>query len=267
MNFSVQSYIEDYFHQRNLRVHDNYAVRLASLFVSRRVGAKEPEFLAMMRRISTVFYANNSGLSRVDFEQKLLKHLDAQFRKSTFEPEAATQAAINVGAAAVRRLKRRSVGEILERFRRCAEAKLVDPLWTSRAAGKLRSRPEKIAQGLLVSFISNSMSDRPGHVFRELASGTGFVDLAVLFGTVSHLIEVKILHTGQLKGVEQLGDYMKKEDRPEGWLVVFDARKPDRQVQIPSLFTISAGKVRVVVVNINPIAASKLKRSAQRTRA
>lgn len=59
----------------------------------------------------------------------------------------------------------------------------------------MRSRPEKIAQGLLAVFAKGVVGS-DGLVLREIASGIGFVDVGVSFGGVLHLIELKILASG-----------------------------------------------------------------------
>src|SRR5262249_5620432 len=134
----------------------------------------------------------------------------------------------------IQKLPQRSIRTILEEFKHATEARSVDTVWQSRAAGKLRPRPEKVAQAMLAQFIMGVLSNRGGELMRELASGTGFVDIVVRLGTVSHLVELKILR-GKLEGPAQLEAYMKSERRPVGWLVIFDARKPPKKTALPSL--------------------------------
>jgi len=95
-----------------------------------------------------------------------------------------------------------------------------------------------------------------GFVLRELESGTGYVDLSIALSRVLHLIEMKVLR-GRLEGVAQLFVYMKQEARHEGWLVVIDARPPNRKGQLPREIKTSAGVVRVIVIDINPISPSR----------
>lgn len=94
-------------------------------------------------------------------------------------------------------------------------------------------------------------------MLREVASGIGFVDVAISFGSNFHLIELKILHA-RLLGSNQLAAYMKSEGRKEGWLVLIDVRRHTHANTIPSVIDTPAGKVRTVVVDINPPAPHEL---------
>ena len=67
-----------------------------------------------------------------------------------------------------------------------------------------------------------------GYVLREIKSGTGYVDISLALSRVLHVIELKVLR-GRFEGVAQLLVYMKQEGRREGWLVVIDARPPNRR--------------------------------------
>jgi hypothetical protein len=131
----------------------------------------------------------------------------------------------------------------------------VGNFWLSRKAGRLRHRPEEIAQGLLSMFFKGVLRDS-GLVLRELESGTGYVDVSIVLSRVLHLIEMKVLR-GQLKGIAQLAEYMRQERRDEGWLVVVDARPHGQKVGIAEKIKTHAGLVRVIVVDINPVAPSR----------
>jgi hypothetical protein len=157
----------------------------------------------------------------------------------------------------IQRLPRLSIRRILEEFRHATESRSVDTIWECRAAGRLRRKPEKVAQGLLAQFIMGVLSKRRGELTRELVSGTGFVDIVVRLGTVSHLVELKILR-GKLEGPAQLEAYMRTERRQEGWLV-FDSRKPEKKTALPSLQKTKAGVVHIIAVDIDPVAPSRQK--------
>ena len=118
-----------------------------------------------------------------------------------------------------------------------------------------------MSQGLLVSLIMGVLSDGRGHLLRELASGVGFVDMAIILGSVLHLVELKVLQRGTFSGVSQLRQYMRTEKRRQGWLVVFDARRQDKQEPLPLSTHTRDGTIRILVININPPAPSKLNRS------
>lgn len=85
MIFSVQHYLEDYFHQRNLRDVDQYAVKLANLYARQREGKQATGFLKAMRRVQTVFYKNNSNIGRAPTEREILRRLDGKFQKKISE--------------------------------------------------------------------------------------------------------------------------------------------------------------------------------------
>jgi hypothetical protein len=132
----------------------------------------------------------------------------------------------------------------------------VDPFWESRAAGKLRPRPEKIAQSILTAFVLGVLTNGGGSLFRELASGTGYVDIVVMLSTIPHLVELKI-QRDRFTGPAQLGNYMLIENRKSGWLVVFDARNQSKKTQIPNVVKVASGTIRVIVIDINPVPPSR----------
>jgi hypothetical protein len=144
---------------------------------------------------------------------------------------------------------------MLEQFRRAVEARGVDSFWVSRAAGRLRGRPERIAQALLAVFVKGVIGNR-GVVLREVASGVGFVDVGILLSRIMHLVELKVIR-GSLKGASQLRQYMRTEGRRRGWLVVMDARRRDRRTPIQTRLATPGGTIDTIVVEINPEAPSK----------
>jgi hypothetical protein len=264
MIFSIQHYLEDYFHQRNLSDVDQYAVKLANLYALRRTGKTEPDFLKVMNRLQTAFYRNNSQLDRKSVERDLLMRLDRRFKKKLSHPgELKFPGGVASERASMQRLPRRSIGDLLRLFKHAMESRAVDTIWSARAVGRLRSRPEKVAQGLLSLFAMGVLSNGRGNLLRELASGVGFVDLVLMFGNVSHLVEMKVLR-GAFTGVTQLAAYMVTERRHEGWLVVFDARPPGRRTALPEQRDTPAGTVRIVAVDINPTPPSRLKNGSTR---
>jgi hypothetical protein len=121
----------------------------------------------------------------------------------------------------------------------------------------LRSCPEEIGQALFAVFARRVLdSHRSGLVLRELYSGIGFVDIAVVIGAVMHLVELKIVRTG-FTGLSQLETYMKTERRRQGWLLYFDARLPSKRNSIPASIHTLAGTIRVRGIDINPVPPSQ----------
>jgi hypothetical protein len=147
-------------------------------------------------------------------------------------------------------------------FKEAVEARGVDVFWASRKKGKLHSRSEKIAQGLLGVFCRGVLMVR-GNVLREYLSGVGFVDAAILISSTIHLVEIKML-TSTFTGSDQLEEYMRIENKKKGYLVVFDALPPGKKKVIPSTLRAASGLIYVIIVDINPLAPSALNLRKQR---
>ena len=66
-----------------------------------------------------------------------------------------------------------------------------------------------------------------GQIIREMASGSGRLDLCLVYGNRKYPIELKIRYGNRYleEGLEQTARYMDVHDCREGWLVVFDRRK------------------------------------------
>lgn len=153
--------------------------------------------------------------------------------------------------------ERLTVSSLLDGFRGAVESRAIDTFWLSRAANKLRPSPEKIGQGLLSVFAKGVLADR-GLVWREVLSGVGFVDIVLVLTRIPHLLELKIMRT-RYDGAAQLANYMRMERRPIGWLILFDARPHTRRKNVPGKVNGSSGIINNVVVDINPVAPSRLK--------
>lgn len=98
-----------------------------------------------------------------------------------------------------------------------------------------------------------------GFALREVQSGTGYVDVAVVISGTLHLVEVKIL-TSTIKGAAQLNSYMKRENRPTGWLLAFDTRSPSPKRQpIPKRILVPSGVVRVITIDACQVPPSRLR--------
>jgi type II secretory pathway predicted ATPase ExeA len=67
-----------------------------------------------------------------------------------------------------------------------------------------------------------------GEVHREMAAGTGRLDICIEYANIKYPIELKIYYSDKYieKGFDKLVDYMDKLSCREGWLAVFD-RHPD----------------------------------------
>jgi Holliday junction resolvase len=66
-----------------------------------------------------------------------------------------------------------------------------------------------------------------GQVIREMASGSGRLDLCLVYENLKYPIELKLRYGKKYleEGLEQTARYMDVHDCKEGWMVVFDRRK------------------------------------------
>lgn len=258
MIFSIQRHLEDLFERRGFRDPDQYAVKVANSYDQKRHGCGKEAFLQQMARIRTSFFRTNTITKRSAFEASLLQTLDERFKKKANQLSELENIPGGLRNEQRRiRNARRNISTIISEFRHVVEARCVDMFWLSRKSQKLRERPESIAQGVLAVFLKGVLSGRkPGFVIREAASGIGFVDIVLLLSSVPHLIEMKVL-TSTLTGSGQLAKYMYTERRTKGWLVVFDARPAAGRKAILKEKKNSAGTIKIVTIDINPIAPSR----------
>lgn len=257
MIFSIQRFIEDHLESRRLEDIDQYAVGIANLYDQSRKRKSDAQILASMHRMRTAFFRVNQTLNRADFEKSLLGRLDSRFKKKLLNsatlvfPGGVAKERVRIRAA------RRSIHNLLKEFKNALESRAIDAFWISRKRGQLRSHPEKIAQALLVMFAKGVVGDC-GVVLRELASGIGFVDMSIILSArTPHLIELKIL-VDNFVGADQLEDYMRNERRNQGWLTIIDTVVPAKKLDIPKTIVTQHGTIKTLVVDVNPIAPSRL---------
>jgi hypothetical protein len=256
MIFSVQRFLEDYFSRRGLRDVDQYAVSLANLYERKRRPRTDKSFLESAHRIRTVFYGNNRELNRLKFEKSILAVLDGQFKKKAKSEIESFPGGLSQERRELKQRARLTISSLLDRFKRAVESRAVDSFWVSRKAGELRPRPERIGQALLAVFAKGVLAES-GLVWREIFSGIGFIDVVVVLSRIPHLIELKIMK-GRYNGAAQLRDYMKRESRRTGWLILFDARPQGRKYRVPARVAGNGSHIRNIIVEINPIAPSRL---------
>jgi hypothetical protein len=256
MIFSLQRFIEDHFAHRGLRDVDQYAVKFANLYSRERRKKADKPFLQAMHRIRTVFFRNNTQLERWGFESSLVSLLDSHFKKKVNSRSENFPGGVVRERRQLHRRARLTMASVMDGFRRATESRAIDSFWKSRRARKLRPTPEKIGQGLFVMFTEGTLGER-GLTFREVPSGIGFVDFLVLLSRTPHLIELKILRD-RYEGATQLGAYMEKESRKNGWLVLFDARSHAKRTNIPLKTRVKCGVITNIVVDINPVSPSRM---------
>lgn len=258
MLFEIQAYLEEYLSRRNYADSDGYAVYLANLYFHERHQSDLDGFLRRVRRIRTVLFAKNKIRDRCEFERALVSRLDRRFKKKLSSHNPLTfPGGTEEERIRLQRAPKRTINNVLTEFKHGVEARGIDYFWMSRKSGKLRQKPEKIAQGLFLLFVTGVLRGK-GIVLREISSGIGFVDVGVIFSRVLHLVEMKVL-TGTFTGPAQLEQYMKNEGRREGSLLVIDAIEPDDKQTLPESIFTPTGTIKVYQVDINPVIPSSLK--------
>ena len=94
-------------------------------------------------------------------------------------------------------------------------------IWTEKMQYK-EAAPHLLLQGFLQRIMNGG-----GHIIREMAAGTGRLDLGVVYEGVTYPIEIKLWRGDSYyqRGLEQAARYIDVYGCKEGWLVVFDQRK------------------------------------------
>jgi hypothetical protein len=256
MLFTIQAHLEDYLNKRNLADSDGYAVQLANLYFHHRPNMDTDVFLRKVRRIRTVFFANNGIRDRAQFEKALVDRLDRRFKKKLDAHNLSFPGGVEVEKKRLQRLHRRSIKTLLLEFKRAVEARAIDGFWRSRKKGNLMPNPERIAQTNFALFAMGVLGDR-GILLREMGSGIGFVDIGVVFSSTLHLVEIKVL-THKFVGPAQLEQYMKIEGRKEGSLLVIDTRQPENKLDLPDTVKTPSGIIKIYPVDVNPPPPSSL---------
>ncbi|MDR3187659.1 MAG: AAA-like domain-containing protein [Prevotellaceae bacterium] len=85
---------------------------------------------------------------------------------------------------------------------------------------------EEAAPHLVLMAFLQRVANGGGQIFREIASGTGRLDLCLLYENRKYPIELKIRYGEKYleEGLEQTARYMDILGCSEGWMVVFDRR-------------------------------------------
>ncbi|MEK8019909.1 MAG: AAA-like domain-containing protein, partial [Candidatus Parabeggiatoa sp.] len=94
-------------------------------------------------------------------------------------------------------------------------------IWVNRYQYQ-EAAPHLVLQAFLQRIVNSG-----GRISRELAGGTGRLDLCVHYQEQKYPIELKLRRADKTyqDGKKQLADYMDKLGCAEGWLIVFDKRK------------------------------------------
>ena len=94
-------------------------------------------------------------------------------------------------------------------------------IWTERMQYK-EAAPHLILQGFLQRVLNGG-----GHIIRDMAAGTGRLDLGVVYEGTTYPIEIKLWRGASYyqSGLAQTARYADVYGSKEGWLVLFDQRK------------------------------------------
>jgi len=86
---------------------------------------------------------------------------------------------------------------------------------------------EFVGQYLLLAYLDLFVRKIGGHLYPEVPTGRGRMDIILLYRDEKHIIETK-LWRGEKRyqaGKQQLSEYLKKENVPKGYYIVFDHRQ------------------------------------------
>jgi len=124
---------------------------------------------------------------------------------------------------------------------------------------------EKTGQFLLTAWLHPFLKDGQGDLRYEIPSGLGRMDIILNYKGIKYIIETKInrfnLEDTINDGVEQLvNQYLASELQDEGFLVVFDAKKPVNGLSTPRVHRLNNKKVTVFIINIGKNVKSKRKK-------
>lgn len=234
-----------------VRTRPGYAERLAEKYLATRHSAGV-DLVQCLARV-TGLEVRGSGHHKSEVLALLLpilRQLDPKALPALSRPPAASPT-----PRRGRRSAHEILGDNLHEFRSTFERDLIDQIWENQGR-RLRTRPETLAQGLLSAFLKRP--GLPGSVIREVRTGRGFVDLLVQRGSAGLLVEVKVLASGRLTGIQQVARYAKTRECTEAWLLVFDARPRPRRALRARARRIDNVLVHVVVVEANPEVPSRL---------
>lgn len=248
---------------------DDFAGQLANLYLSRRSEWDVQQFLEAARRVRTGTFRHRRR-ERAPVTRIIVERLDRRYLGDV----SRWRAPVHVSAAQISRVRRLTEGaraatgsrhfqSLLEEYRRAIQLNGIQEFWESRTAGRLRRKPESLAQHSLSMFLHRPIQQRAGFVLREVRSGTGFVDVLAAFGrSRRYLVELKILTSRKVTGFRQLGQYLGVHGLKEGWLVLFDARPRGRVDLTDHQRMIGNKTIRVLVIDINPRPPSALDHAA-----
>ena len=131
----------------------------------------------------------------------------------------------------------------------------------ARAGYKILQVPETpqefIGQYLLSAYLDQFVRTIGGAMFLDVPTGRGRMDLLITFKQRKYIVETKIWEGPHRysSGKQQLAAYLKLEDSPEGYYVVFDHRRePDPRVETETIDGVSIRSYVIPVLQEQPSA-------------
>ena len=149
-----------------------------------------------------------------------------------------------------------NVNEQLIKFREIVERNCIKAFWKSRPKGILKPQPEEIGKSLLITFLY--ATDFYIYIGSENEEGVGRCDILTMSKMKEkNIFELKIVKSKNdiIKGIKELFYYLSKEKLKEGFLILFDTRKSDFEIE--EKITRQNITINLFKMNINDIAPSK----------
>jgi hypothetical protein len=115
---------------------------------------------------------------------------------------------------------------------------------------------EKTGQFLLTAWLYQFVKGGGGELGYEVKSGLGIMDVMLTYKRKKYIIETKVNHQSNItrtlnQGVAQVsGKYLATEFCHEGYLLIFDTRKPVGETMDPQYFPVGEKKVTVIIIAI-----------------
>ena len=145
-------------------------------------------------------------------------------------------------------------------FRKFAERQLAQELWKNRSD-----------EGVLRSHLQTFLEARHGRTLKEMVTGRGRTDVALVDGGTSEVIETK-LWKGEAyfrDGLVELAQYLRTEDLGEGHYVVLDCSLENGLVEENGpewIEEVEGRHIRVYFVCVRPATPSRLARARRSAR-
>ena len=232
LSIQINHRIRDALHSRGWRDPDDFGLRVSKQLAEHvATGASLGESIGYaLGSTKTVFFRVNE-VSRDHFELTLAGLLQA----------------LQLG-------ENSQLTSCLERFCRFAERQLAQELWKSRND-----------EGVLRSHLQTSLEAQRGSTVKELVTGRGRADIALVDPEAKEVIETKLWKGEQYfrQGLAELAEYLRTEGLRKGYYVVLDTSRTNELVRDKGTCwteQVAGRTIEVHFVRISPSVPSKLTR-------